>query len=211
MLAPDLRGYGDSPCGDSVVTMGELADDVVKLASAVDAGELVVIGLSMGALVAIELARISPVVRALGLVAASCRPVTDIERRSRLELADLCERRGIEPAVDQMHALFDADYPSELKAEVAAMMSASDPRGAAAALRGRAMRPDYRPILNQLTIPTWVCAGAEDPWATPDITAEIVENLVDPREAVMAGVRHLPNLEDPGEFNRLLLDFLCNI
>ena len=39
--------------------------------------------------------------------------------------------------------------------------------------------------------------------------ADLLEaELPDARKTVMAGTAHLPNMERPGEFNRLVLDFL---
>jgi 3-oxoadipate enol-lactonase len=88
------------------------------------------------------------------------------------------------------------------------MMAAADPAGAAAALRGRAERPDYRPLLASVDIPALVCAGTADPWSDDAVTAEIVAHLRQPQLVTMEGAGHLPNLEAEDEFNTILTTFL---
>jgi pimeloyl-ACP methyl ester carboxylesterase len=88
------------------------------------------------------------------------------------------------------------------------MMAAARVLGAAAALRGRAERPDYRPVLRQLDIPAFVCTGSEDPWSNETVTAEIVAHLQRPELVIIDGVGHLPNLEAEAVFNRALTGFL---
>jgi pimeloyl-ACP methyl ester carboxylesterase len=95
-----------------------------------------------------------------------------------------------------------------VRARVDAMMARAPAAGAAAALRGRAERPDYRLRLAELDIPTFVCTGSEDPWSTAAVTNEIIEHLRDSELFVADGVGHLPNLEAPDAFNRRLLAFL---
>lgn len=60
----------------------------------------------------------------------------------------------------------------------------------------------------QLAAPALVCAGDRDSYSTAEITAELAGCLRDPEVVVMDGVGHLPNLEQPGDFNEHLLRFL---
>jgi len=88
------------------------------------------------------------------------------------------------------------------------MMLATNPAGAAAAVRGRAERPDYQPVLKALAAPALVCAGDHDSYSTAEITGELAGCLPDPEVVIMEGVGHLPNLERPDAFNDHLLYFL---
>jgi 3-oxoadipate enol-lactonase len=99
--------------------------------------------------------------------------------------------------------------PGGVRERVDAMMAAAPADGAAAALRGRAERPDYRPRLETLDLPAFVCTGSEDPWSDETVTAEIVASLQRPELTVIDGVGHLPNLEAETAFNRALTDFLA--
>src|SRR5947209_792367 len=89
VIAPDLRGYGHSPATAGTVTMADLAGDVWGLLDDLGITAVAAIGLSMGGLVAIEMALARPGgVWALGLVASTVEPAGDDERRTRRALAD---------------------------------------------------------------------------------------------------------------------------
>ena len=146
---------------------------------------------------------------ALGLVATTMQPVGEGERERRLELADRVEAEGMGVMLEYMRPQFGPDPDPRLVEEITAMMAGNSPQGAAAALRGRAERPDYRPGLRKLTIPAFVCAGSHDVWSTPDVTQEIVECLAEPRVVTLANVGHLPNREDQANFDAELASFLA--
>ena len=209
VVTPDLRGYGDSHATPGTVTMGELAADVAALLDKLDLEQPAVIGLSMGGLVAMELAINRPTIGALGLVATTAEPVTANEYHRRQVLAEAAEKEGMGPIVEEMRTgLFAPSCPPEVIEFVTTMMEANNPLGAAAALRGRSIRPDYRPGLANVEMPTFVCTGSADPWSTRTVTDEIIACLSNPYVVVMAGIGHLPNLEAPGDFNRQLIEFL---
>jgi pimeloyl-ACP methyl ester carboxylesterase len=190
VLAPDLRGFGQSPVTPHLVTMREYAADIEQLLDDLKITRAAVIGLSMGGLVTMELAASRPErYWAIGLVATTMEPPTPGERMTRLERAAAVERDGMTVLVDYMHTgLYGPACPP--------------------ALRGRAGRPDYRPLLAALDIPALVCTGSADPWSDQAVTAEIVASLKRPETFVIDGVGHLPNLEAEGEFNGALLAFL---
>jgi pimeloyl-ACP methyl ester carboxylesterase len=164
----------------------------------------------MGGLVAMEMAAFRPRrYWAIGLVATTMQPPTGQDRATRLERAAAVERDGMAVLVDYMHTgLYGPACPPAVRARVDAMMAAAPPAGAAAALRGRAERPDYRPLLARLDIPALVCAGSADPWSDQAVTAEIVASLKRPETVVIDGAGHLPNLEAESEFNAALGAFL---
>ena len=104
--------------------------------------------------------------------------------------------------------LFGPEPSPELTARIMAMMLATSPAGAAAAIRGRAERPDYQPVLKSLNAPALVCAGDRDSYSTTEITAELAGCLPGAEVVVLDGVGHLPNLERSDAFNEHLLRFL---
>ena len=165
----------------------------------------------MGGLVAMELAAAAPErYWALGLVATTAEPPSPQDLRTRDERADATEARRDGRLVDYMHTpdLYGPACPPAVRARVDAMMAAAPPAGAAAALRGRGRRPDYRPLLAALDIPALVVAGTADPWSSAAVTAEIAASLRRPELVVIDGSGHLPNLEAEAQFNEALLAFL---
>jgi 3-oxoadipate enol-lactonase len=210
VVAPDLRGFGHSPVTEHLVTMRELALDVEELLETLGIERAAVVGLSMGGLVTMELAASQPDrYWAIGLIATTMEPPSPAERAARRERADAVERDGIQTLLDYMHTgVYGPGCPETVRARVDAMMSAAPPAGAAAALRGRAERPDYRALMAGLDIPALVCTGSVDPWSDQEVTAEIIAHLKRPELVVIDGVGHLPNLEAQDEFNDVLRAFL---
>ena len=210
VLAPDLRGFGESPVTAGSVTMRQYAADVEGLLDDLGIGRAAIIGLSMGGLVTMELAAARPErYWAIGLVATTAEPVTPHERVTRRQRADAVERDGMGVLVDYMHTgLYGPACPPAIRDRVDAMMAAASPAGAAAALRGRADRPDYRPVLARLDIPALVCAGSADPRSNREVTAEMIACLKRPEVLMIDGAGHLPNLEAEREFNDALRLFL---
>ena len=210
VVAPDLRGFGHSPVTPHLVLMHELATDIEELLGSLGIGRAAVVGLSMGGLVTMELAASQPErYWAIGLVATTMEPPAPAEREARRERADAVERDGMQVLLDYMHTgVYGPDCPASVRARVDAMMSAAPPSGAAAALRGRAERPDYRALLRDLDVPALVCTGSADPWSDQAVTAEIIAHLKRPELVVIDGVGHLPNLEAEEEFNDVLRAFL---
>ena len=210
VIVPDLRGYGQSPVTAGTVTMRQLADDVGHLLHRAGIGTAALVGLSMGGLVVMELAAADPQRWwALGFVATTARPVTDAERADRLAKARIAEEQGMTPLATEMAArLFGPDPDAALVKQVMTMMLATNPLGAAAALRGRAERPDYRPRLAELDTSSFVCVGDHDTYSTAPVTEELVSCLREAELHVFDGVGHLPNLERAADFNQQLLAFL---
>ncbi len=124
--------------------MREYAADVEGLLDDLGIMRAATVGLSMGGLVTMELAKSRPErYWAIGLVTTTTEPVTPHERVTRRERADAVERDGMGVLVDYMHTgLYGPACPPAIRAPIDTMMSAAPPAGAAAALRGRAERPD---------------------------------------------------------------------
>jgi pimeloyl-ACP methyl ester carboxylesterase len=211
VLAPDLRGFGASPVTPHLVTLREYAQDVEELLVELGIERAAAVGLSMGGLVAMDLVTTHPERWwALGLVTTTAEPVTPRERAVRRGRADLVERDGMQVLVDYMHTgLYGTRATPEVRSRVDAMMARAPVAGAAAALRGRAERPDYRPRLRELDIPALVCTGSEDPWSNETVTAEIIDHLRHPELLVVEGAGHLPNLEAEEIFTPSLIEFLA--
>jgi pimeloyl-ACP methyl ester carboxylesterase len=87
---------------------------------------------------------------------------------------------------------------------VRGMMRPTNPVGAAAALRGRADRPDYGEMLARIHVPALVVVGDEDAFTTR-ADAEQMSTVLKESELIwMEGVGHMPNLEPEAEFNEAL-------
>ncbi|MEU6596109.1 alpha/beta fold hydrolase [Streptomyces flaveolus] len=213
VIAPDLRGYGASPVTPGKVPLARHAEDIAELLDHVGVDTFVLAGLSMGGQIAMECAaRLGDRIRGLVLADTFPEAETPEGRRSREAMAGRLLAEGMRGYADEVLEKMVAPYADpEVKAHVHRMMTATSPEGAAAALRGRAERPDYRALLATLPVPALVVVGTDDTY-TPVAGAEAMHAaLPDSVLHVVEGAAHLPNLERPAEFNRALAEFLARL
>ncbi|MFC1413112.1 alpha/beta fold hydrolase [Streptacidiphilus sp. N1-12] len=213
VVTPDLRGYGDSEVAPGITTLDVFAEDLAALLDRLDIPQVVIGGLSMGGQIVMEFCRLFPErVGAIVLADTFPRAETPEGKVFRNGVADRLLAEGLggyaDEVIDKMVAPATIAAKPEVAAHVLRMMRSTSPEGAAAALRGRAERPDYCKLLTQLTCPAWVVVGEDDVY-TPVSDAEYMHRqLSDSTLTVVAGAGHMPNLEYPDEFNAALLAFL---
>ncbi|MBO8140937.1 MAG: alpha/beta fold hydrolase [Firmicutes bacterium] len=216
-IAVDLRGFGESELGGEPFTMDGCADDVFALLDELGVNEpVVLVGLSMGGYVAFgAVRRHAHRLRALVLADTRAEPDAEEARAGRYDLARRVQSEGMAPVIEGMLPRLLGETTRtrrpEVAARVKALMQAASPDGVAAALRGLAERPDSRPDLARITVPTLVVAGEEDVMTNLDSARALHEAIPGSQLAVIPAAGHLPNLETPGEFNDRLLSFLDSL
>lgn len=175
-------------------------------------GRFSVVALSMGGYVAFELLRQAPGrVALLCLISTSARPDTPEGSRRRRGLMALVARggrfRGVTPRL-----LADLLHPANLgdAALVQEIFGMADRLGKAAYLRQQAAilaRPDSRPDLPGIGVPTLVLAGEADALTPPALSAEIAAGIPGAVLRCLPGAGHLPPLEQPHAVTDLLLQW----
>ncbi|CAM3630348.1 alpha/beta fold hydrolase [Kibdelosporangium persicum] len=200
MIVPDLRGYGESTVIPGKTTLDVFAQDIADLLDRLGAGRVVLGGLSMGGQIVMEAYRRFPD-RISGLLLADTFPGAETPEgvKARNDMADRLLREGMGPYADEVQWKMVA--PGNDSEHVMHMMKNAPPEGAAAALRGRAERPDYTESLREISVPTLIVVGRLDEY-TPVHEAERMHALIPGSTlAVIEGAAHMPNLERPAEFN----------
>jgi pimeloyl-ACP methyl ester carboxylesterase len=151
------------------------------------------------------------------LVLADTFPGTDTDegRRARITTADRLSRDGMGWYADEnltkMITPDNAETLPEVAAHVRRMMTSAPPEGAAAALRGRAERPDYRDLLTTVTVPALIVVGRDDEFTPVGDAREMARLIPGATLRVIEGAGHLPNLERPEAFNAELRTFLAAV
>lgn len=183
-IVPDLRGHGVSELGSvpaaggfalvpdaPVLTMAQLASDVVALLDHLRAPSAVFVGCSIGGYVLLELWRQVPK-RMHGLVFICSKPQPDAQANLLRRAETIARARS-----EGVTALFDGMAQSllgettrrerpELVAEVRAQMTLT-PEALIAVQAGLAVRPDSVPTAATINAPVLAIAGAEDSAVTP--------------------------------------------
>jgi pimeloyl-ACP methyl ester carboxylesterase len=213
VIAPDLRGYGESTVVPGTTTLDVFAGDIARLLDHLGIERFVLGGLSLGGQIVLEFHRLFPH-RISGMLLADTTAVAETADgvRLRYDTADRLLREGMSGYAAEV--LLKMVAPATIVTQpavadhVGRMMRATDPAGAAAALRGRAERPDYVRGLADVAVPTLVVVGGADEF-TPVGEARLISDRVPGATlAIVDGAAHLPNLERPAVFNALLQRFL---
>jgi pimeloyl-ACP methyl ester carboxylesterase len=218
VIAPDLRGCGESAVPDGVYTVDLLADDVIDTLDALEITEPIVVGgLSMGGYVAMSLALRYPA-RFRGLMLMNTRSAADPPSTAlvREELAQIVEQTGKPDAVvdSMLPKLFSpATYTKrpEIIGPVKDQMMRSNPRGLANILRGLAIRPDRTAELGRIGVPTLVLAGVDDQMIPVEESKRLAEGIPGARLVMIPDGGHLATLENKAATNAAILEFLRSL
>jgi 3-oxoadipate enol-lactonase len=211
VLTYDFPGHGQTPAPAEPYTIEDLADQARSLLADAGYDRVDVVGVSLGGLVAQQMAADAPqLVRRLVVVdAVAVYP--QVLRDMWRDRAARAPVEGLEPFVDPTLGLwFTADTVAEDGPVVDAVRRAflaGDPRGYALACQALE-QADVTGVLDRITAPTLVVCGEDD--APPFIAAarDLGERLPDARVVWLSPARHAGVLEQPDQFRDALLGFL---
>ena len=211
VIAPDLRGLGESETGTGMPTMDLFADDLHELLQQLHSDPVVLIGHSMGGYVALAFARQFPeFLRGLVLVSTKAGNETLLGAVGRRAMAKKVEAKGLKAVVDAMAPkMLTASNDDERMAEqVREFMAPSKPEGVIGALLAMAERPDSTAMLASIAVPTLVITGADDILIPPKESEKLAKGIRGAQLKVIPHAGHLVALEQPDEFNRALEEWL---
>ena len=214
----DLRGFGRSPLDAGLVAH---AGDLAALLDGLGVERAALVAASFGGQVALQLAVARPDLVGLLVLAGASLPGHDWSAAVRASFAD------------EEAALERGDLDAAVEANLRTWVDGSgrpagtvDPavREAVARMQGRAfelqlpfeedyeeedLEPDWPKRLGTIQVPTLMLVGEHD---QPDIhasAARLAGELPLARTATVASAAHLPSMERPAEFDRLVLAFLA--
>jgi 3-oxoadipate enol-lactonase len=210
VLAPDLRGFGESPLGKGEVTMRRYAEDLALLLDRLGIREKIIFcGLSMGGYIAWQFWQ-KYAERLAGLVVCDTRAAADTPeaRAGRAALAAKVLDVGPQAAADAMlPKLFAPESERENPAAIAATRAVilrTSAAGIAAALDGMAKRPDVTDMLGGIAVRTLVIVGEHDAISPPAEMRGIADRIPGAEFAVIKRAGHMSPLEEPDAFNEAL-------
>jgi 3-oxoadipate enol-lactonase len=214
VIAPDLRGFGQSEGQDEKTTMQQYANDLAGLLDVLAISEPVnLCGLSMGGYVAWHFWKHHRD-RLASLILCDTRAAGDTPEGAlgRLALAKTVLTEGALPVADSMlPKLFaprnlDSDPP--YVGSTKQVMESTRATTIAAALRGMAERPDMTAELPNIELPALLLCGEHDVITPADEMRDVAQAMPDAMFRVIYGAGHMSPLERPERVNRLIFDFL---
>jgi 3-oxoadipate enol-lactonase len=214
MIRPDLRGFGNS---ELPPTPYSIRSDLIALLDHLGVDRAHAVGCSMGGTVAIDLAldypeRVERLVLIAAGVSGSDLGEADAELFADIEAAD---KAGDLDAVNRAEVRLWVDGPRRPEGSAPAAV-----RKLVLDMNGRALHSDWAAAehlnldppaisrLGDIRAPTLVIVGDQDlPHASANADV-ITSSIAGARRETIKDTAHLPSLERPEEFNRIVLDFL---
>jgi 3-oxoadipate enol-lactonase len=216
LIIPDLRGYGESGITEGIVLLDELALDLIHLLDQLSISNAIVVGLSMGGQIALEMYRWQPgLFKGIVLADTDARAEDDQGYQNRLTLSATILNDGMEKFTDNrirhfMCAGTFKNRPAVAK-RVEKMMKGTSPAGSAAVQRGRAERLDYTPLLAKINFPALIVVGEQDEFTPVESAIYMHDRINNSTLAIIKDSGHIANMEQAEEFNVALKDFLDSI
>ena len=214
----DMRGFGQSP---PAVGTFSLAGDVVELLEGLALGPVALVGMSLGGAVAMETTVARPdLVSKLVLVGPGLRgfEMSDETKKGWADEEAALERGDDDEAVE-INLRMWVDGPSrspdqvdpEMRRKIGEMQRRIiDLWREAGAEDGdhQPLAEDWRERLAEISVPTLILVGELDRPEMLAIADRLDAEIPNTRRETIAGAAHVPNMERPAEFDRLVLEFL---
>lgn len=214
VIACDLRGHGRSSKPHGTYSMERFAADVAAMLREVATGPAHVVGISLGGMVAFQLAVDAPeLVRSLTIVnSGPAVPARTFKQRLPLYVRLLYAHVLGLPAMAKMVAkrLFPKPGQEPLQRAFIARLSANDRECYLASLKAIFAGWSVADRLGSVRCPVLVLAADQD-YTPVALKQAYVSRLPDARLVVIPDSRHAVPLEKPREFNEALASFLSSV
>lgn len=221
IIAPDLRGHGRSTPlkeGDGLQTLGA---DLAELVDRLDLADAVLVGWSMGAMVAWDFLLRYGGARIAGLVVIDMSPKIVCDEGWTLGLMEGHSREDARRAAAAMRhnwrtfcakfvaRIFAPDTSEERRPllDWAAREARHSDAESMALLWLSLAEQDFRFQLGAISTPTLILFGQRSRLYAPQTAAWLEKAMPDAHRVAMAHSGHAPHLEEPERVNRLIGDF----
>jgi pimeloyl-ACP methyl ester carboxylesterase len=214
VIAPDLRGFGQTTATAGTATMEQMADDLNVLLDALGVNEKILFcGLSMGGYIGWQFVR-KYESRVKALIACDTRAIADTAEQAagRRQLAERVLREGPAPVAEAMLPKLFAGETRERRPDLVEatreVIMRTSPEGIAAALHGLAERPNVTEALEKIEVASLVIVGEHDAISSPEEMETIADALPNSAWVVVPHAGHLSPLENPDVFNEALREYI---
>ncbi len=211
IISYDLRGHGASERPTGAHTLAKHVADLKGLLAALGIQRAVFAGLSLGGMIAMELAASTPtMVAALALVDTTASFPQET-RNLFFELASSASFNGMAAIADKLLQLSFTqqfmDANPKMTTTIRKGMLASDAASIAAACRMVA-KIDLQTRLSAIHCPTVVMVGAQDQLTPPSLSEALAAGISDATLHVIADSGHAAPVEQPAAVTTILANLL---
>ncbi|HCA82114.1 MAG TPA: alpha/beta hydrolase [Bacteroidetes bacterium] len=209
----DIRGHGESAVGDGQYSLEFFVDDLLGLLDHLVIDKAILCGLSMGGYIALRAyERFPERIRALVLCDTKSEGDANEARVKRAGTVRSVKTAGVAQFAEDFAKLVFAPqsfqtHPDAVEAIKIAIRENS-PIGISGAALALGMRTDTTAVLPRIKVPTLLLVGEHDALTPPAASEALQRQIPNAELHVIPAAGHMSNLENPGEFNRHLIDFL---
>jgi pimeloyl-ACP methyl ester carboxylesterase len=212
----DLRGFGQSGKSSGIFAHYE---DIAALLKYLNVEPVSVIGSSFGGYVAIDFVLAYPEMVTALVLAAPALGGYEFESAEMLEFftaeEEALARSDLVAATELNLKMWVEGFnrqpetvSDEIRKRVREMQLNIFSQPEVADVIEKELVPAAIDQLHKIMIPTLVIVGDKDVAEFQTISKLIAQKIENARHEVISGTAHLPNMEKPEEFNRLVFDFL---
>jgi 3-oxoadipate enol-lactonase len=213
VLRIELRGHGGSAMPPGPTTMRALGEDLGFVLRALDCGPADYVGLSLGGMAGQALALDHPgLLRSIVICDALPESLPNADQIWGPRIAAVREAASCAPIAAAtierwLSPAFRTANPARWNSIAAtiALTPAEGYAGCAEAISAFS----HVARLPALAVPALILCGEHDHAVPPSEGQRIAQLVPDGRFVLVENARHLPNVEQPAAFNRLLLDWLA--
>lgn len=214
VLAFDTRGHGQSGAPPGPYSLVQMAEDLHGLLTGLGIQETHLVGLSMGGMIGQVFALTYPAtVKSLVLCDTTSRYPGDVWS-VWAERIKTVQEKGMEPLVEPtLQRWFTSGFRERRKDvldKVRAMLRTTPPQGYIGCCHA-IPKINVTDRLGAIGCPALVIVGEEDPGTPVAMAKTMHAGLPSAELAILRSAAHLSNLEQPEEFNRVLLRFLDRV
>jgi 3-oxoadipate enol-lactonase len=212
VIAPEMRGFGDSTYPGGGFRIEDLAADVVALLMHANIQRMSLVGISMGGTVSLSLLcdYAQFIDRAILVnTFARLRPAKPASLFYYVLRFALIYTVGLKSQANAVSRhIFPKPEQEELRQLLIQEILKSDPAGYRAAFTALA-RFNRKTCLSQIRTPTLVITGACDTTVPAANQRQLVEGIPGARQVVIPDAGHAVTVDQPETFNKVMVDFLC--
>ena len=213
LVVYDMLGHGQSTLPEQTTDIGDYATQLVELLDALGIPRPHIVGHSMGALIALEMAIAHPgrCKSVAALNGVYCR--TDAQRASvQARAAELASRGKPDSVQDTIHRWFDNPIPArdQPAASLCANLLQSVPLAGYARAYDIFANSDQRHQnrLSSIRVPALIATGALDPNSSPAMAEAMHAEIAGSQICILPEQRHMMSLIAVNEVNDLIRQFV---
>ena len=210
-IAPDLPGFGKTIPGEGRWTVAKAAADTARLIYGLAGGPMIVAGISLGGVVALQMALDFPqMVQKLILINtfACLRPKRFDEASYLLGRFVVANLRGKEYQAETVaRRLFSRPEQEDLRRELVQRILQADQRVYRQAMQSLALF-DVRKRLSEIRMPTLIISGENDTTVPLPNQMELVNGISGAEHSIIPDAGHAVIADQVMRFNKVFLDYL---